>query len=245
MLGFGLAAAAATHKGPVRERNEDFHLLDLDLGLVVVSDGMGGHRDGDIASRTATHVFRARIEESAWNVDAPDAAARTVESSLTTTHSHIRTLNRGRTVRESMGTTIVGLLFLPQRSDVILFHVGDSRAYRWQSAKLSPLTRDHSAYEAWRDRQDTSPEPKRNILLQAIGVGPSIAPTVTPLVVENGDMVFLCSDGISDVLAPSAIENILAGVNAGSLQEGCDAVLQAALDAGATDNVTAALVARH
>jgi serine/threonine protein phosphatase PrpC len=190
-------------------------------------------------------VFRARIEETARVADAPEAAARTVESSLSTTHSHIRTLNRGRSVRDSMGTTIVGLFFLPQRNEAILFHVGDSRAYRWQSAKLSPLTRDHSAYEAWRDRQDSSPEPKRNILLQAIGVGASITPTVTPLVVDNGDMVFLCSDGISDVLAAGDIERILAGMTASSLQAGCDAVLQAALDAGATDNLTAALVARH
>jgi len=238
-----MAAAVATHKGPVRKRNEDNHLLDLDLGLVAVLDGMGGHRDGDVASKTASDVFQAQLTRSSLRSEGVEETALAVETALRSTHTFIRELNRGRTLRNSMGTTIVGLIFVPIRRNVILFHVGDSRAYLWQRRKLRQLTRDHSTFENWRDNGAPCPRPQRNFLLQAVGVGESIAPTVTPLSVEAGDLMLLCSDGLTDVLDGRSIEVVLADVATDALQAGCDALLEAALAAGATDNITVALLA--
>jgi serine/threonine protein phosphatase PrpC len=238
-----LIAAAATDKGPVRASNEDAHLIDLDLGLVALSDGMGGHQDGEIASRTALSVLHAELRTARSDADAePVAGADALQGALYNAHNHLLELNRARSRRDSMGTTIVGLVFEPRRDQARLFHVGDSRAYLWRKGGLVALTRDHSAYEEWRAAGGTAPAPPRNILSQAFGVRGSFAPTLASLTIDPDDLIILCSDGVTDVLDCDAMRAVLDGLDRGALPEGCAMLVEAALQAGARDNVTTLLV---
>jgi PPM family protein phosphatase len=238
-----LTAGAATDTGPLRTPNEDSHLIDLDLGLVALADGMGGHQDGEIASRTALSVLHAALRKARSDADAEAVVgADALPGALRSAHDHLLECNRARSRRDSMGTTIVGLIFEPRRNEARLFHVGDSRAYLWRQGQLVALTSDHSAYEEWRAAGAADAAPPRNILSQALGIRGSFAPTLAWLAIEPGDLIMLCSDGVSDVLDCAAMSAVLGGIDRGALTQGCATFVQAALQAGTRDNVTTLLV---
>jgi len=257
-------ACGITDRGVVRSRNEDNYVIDEDLGLLVVADGMGGHAGGDVASAEALDALRVHLraavmpppattavdEEDDENKDSdrthPDSALpalSTLYQAIETVNQHVFVINqhKGYQADGGMGTTLVGLWCLSDQGPLLAFHVGDSRLYRLRGGHLTQLTRDHSLYQAALDAGAVDNLPKRNILLQAIGPSAEIRPEVQSLDIQPGDRYLLCSDGVHGPLELHDIEEALRS----SLVEGpnaaCHALLRLAFSRGSTDNATVVL----
>jgi serine/threonine protein phosphatase PrpC len=227
-----LASAAATDPGQ-RSHNEDAYLNDDAIGLYLVADGVGGRDAGEVASRLACETIRAR---SAQGEDLPAAIAAA--------HRVIRQAASSSERSRSMAATIVALQLEGNRFKVAWS--GDSRAYLWDGRRLLGLTRDHSLVEAMVARREISraeaaSHPRRNVILAALG-GESAEPEVG----ENegrlaGDVTFLlCSDGLTDVLAPSQLCDALD--DDVTLQRRAERLSNEARDAGGRDNITVLLL---
>ncbi|MDA1324889.1 MAG: protein phosphatase 2C domain-containing protein [Proteobacteria bacterium] len=250
-------AAGLTNPGQMRENNEDNFLIDTNAGLLVVADGMGGHQSGELASADAIRVMQeiltagssqARRPENSGNGTGNGPGNGTghgrVATAITAANDVINTLNleRGYGPRDAMGTTIVGLYFEPERPmDATIFHVGDSRFYRFRNGALDRITRDHSAYENWLEDGSKGPAPGLHILSQAIGPSDSVAPGIQQQTFRPGDIVLLCSDGLTNLVSDSDIEALLTSMDINDLSSGCHALVEAAQSNGGTDNITVVL----
>ena len=246
-------AAGLTNPGQTRENNEDNFLIDTNASLLVVADGMGGHQLGELASADAIRVMREILvagSNQAGRLDDPGnwqgngTGHGRVATAITAANNAINTLNleRGYGPRDAMGTTIVGLYFQPERPmDATIFHVGDSRFYRFRDGALDRITRDHSAYENWLEDGSKGPAPGLHILSQAIGPSDSVAPGIQQQTFRPGDIVLLCSDGLTNLVSDSDIEALLASMDINDLFGGCHALVEAAQSNGGTDNITVVL----
>jgi protein phosphatase len=142
-----------------------------------------------------------------------------------------------------MGTTVVVLVLDGDRAH--LAHVGDSRAYLLREGRLQRLTRDHTVVQQEIDAGRLTPElarvlPHRNILTQSVGFHGPVEPDTASTTVRSGDVFVLCTDGLTDALDDEALSNVLRGLQP---DEMADALTEAALQAGAEDNITVAVVA--
>ena len=143
-----------------------------------------------------------------------------------------------------IGSTIVGLLCRPGVSSrCTVFHVGDSRLYRFRHRRLKKLTRDHSVYQQWIDGGCEGPPPPKNLVLQAIGIPPAPIPDTSSQTLTAGDVFLLCSDGLSNMIPDPLIEKLLGSVNPDRLEAGCTELIRIANARGGRDNVTAILAA--
>jgi protein phosphatase len=226
--------AAATHPGLVRSINEDRYGVDEDLGLWLVADGVGGHADGEIAAGIAT----AAVVDSVSSGELLMAAIR---------HAHGAVLQEiaRRPAGSRMGTTLVALLLDGYEYTVVW--VGDSRAYLWDGRQLTQLTRDHSYVRQLVDSgalstSEASLHPDRHALTQSIGVshGMALDPGELQGVLQPGERMLLCSDGLTDELSDEEIARQLARHS--SVEAQVQALLGAALEAGGRDNVTIVVV---
>ncbi|MFM2247398.1 MAG: hypothetical protein RL071_3472 [Pseudomonadota bacterium] len=246
-----LEASARTDPGPVRENNEDNFHVDVDQGLFVVADGMGGHASGEVASEIAvTTVVDLLLEE-----DNPDETRLSVAAGSDTERVRERiryTMNQAsqRIRRESlqnpvhagMGTTLVVMLI--EGGLAYLGHVGDSRAYLFREGRIERLTRDHTVVQQEIDAGRLTPElarivPHKNILTQSVGYHGPVEPDTLALPVRAGDVFVLCSDGLTDPLDDDQLERIIAGTPLDDLAE---VLVQKALEHGTEDNVTVVVV---
>jgi serine/threonine protein phosphatase PrpC len=180
-------AAGLTNPGQLRENNEDKFLIDTRAGLLVVADGMGGHQSGELASADAIRTLQDRLAPLSDLKTIPDSIKDgnsgdwRVSSAIAAANEIINGTNqeRGYGPQEAMGTTIVGLYLQPEHPmDATIFHVGDSRFYRFRDHRLEQITRDHSAYENWLDDGGNGPAPGHHILSQAIGPAKSVVPGI-------------------------------------------------------------------
>jgi serine/threonine protein phosphatase PrpC len=224
--------ASSSHTGKVRRTNED-SFLDLPP-LFVVADGMGGARAGELASRLAVDTFRELppVEDES----AEDRLRRTILESNRRVLEHAR--NDPATA--GMGSTVTAVLVDGDR--VVLGHVGDSRAYLLRDGALQQLSHDHSLVaeleRAGRlTHEEAAVHPQRSVITRALGAGPELEVDTSVVQVRDGDVVLLCSDGLSGLVGDLAIANLLGG--GGSLAEGVRRLVRAANDAGGDDNVTA------
>ena len=234
-------AAARTHVGR-RKNNEDAHLLDADHGLFVVADGMGGYEGGEVASRLVVHtvhdffVHNEADEELTWPWGAEPDLGET-ENVLSTA---LRLANRVVVSRRKghlaqMGSTAVAVAL--DRDRAVLAHVGDSRVYRLRDGRIEQLTRDHSLIEQMRELGAKElPEGIGHVITKAIGFDADVRPELRVEPVRSGDVLLLCSDGLSDALEDAAIAHLLALPSAA---EAATALVRAAYDAGGSDNITA------
>ncbi len=141
-----------------------------------------------------------------------------------------------------MDTTIVGLYFqLDKPMDATIFHVGDSRFYRFRDGTLDQITRDHSAYENWLEDGSHGPAPGPHILSQAIGPSESVVPGIQRQTFRPGDIILLCSDGLTNLVLDSDIEALLDSKDADDLSGWCHSLVDAAQSNGGTDNITVVL----
>ena len=226
--------ATASHVGMVREGNED-DVYPRDSGsgpgplLIAVADGMGGHVAGEVASRLA---MEAAIADGGKPSDRVAAANRAVVEAAAADDA----LN-------GMGTTLT-LAGLQPDGTLDIAHVGDSRAYLYRDGSLRLLTEDHTVVAelvalGHLSEEAAANHPQRHLLTRTLGLGPVEVHQVTMLV-EPGDRLLLCSDGLTTMLEAETIEALLeAGL---AVEPTVWSLIEAANAAGGVDNTTVALV---
>ena len=233
-----LTAARATHVGLVRTTNEDFVQFWAALGLFSLADGMGGHPAGDVASKLAVGTFHAYLagvfETLTTTEDRRQGLARAIERANETVFARSVANEKQR----GMGSTIVAALWCPPLvggvySHWALAHVGDSRAYLFEGAeRLRQLTGDHSG---------VFPNPvhgEREMLTQSVGTSPSVNVTTALVATKQGDRLLLGSDGLYRDLTPEQMVRCLRL----PVRKAPRALVDAALDAGGSDNISAIVV---
>ena len=247
--------AGGTDVGRVRSQNEDSFQIDSDLGLILVADGMGGHFGGDIASRTAVEAVNDYILEyepledgqGSSGLDPLDVSVDIARTAVYRANQRIVGLNRERGAPEGrgMGTTVVGMWLPGGLSDAIVFHVGDSRLYRFRAGRLDQITRDHSLYQAWVDAGRSGEPPNRNIIMRALGIVEDVEADISIQSIQAGDIYLLCSDGLNGMVPDDTIIDILAEIDQTGLEPAWRQLIQEANDHGGKDNVTVILARFH
>ncbi|HEY1479942.1 MAG TPA: Stp1/IreP family PP2C-type Ser/Thr phosphatase [Gaiellales bacterium] len=224
--------ASSTHTGKVRRTNEDSYLDDPPL--FVVADGMGGARAGEVASRIAIDTFR-ELEP----VPDEDGEARLRRTIL---ESNRRVLERSQSdsTAAGMGSTVTAALL--EGDHVVVGHVGDSRAYLLRDGVLQQLSHDHSLVaeleRAGRlTHEEAAVHPQRSVITRALGATPELEVDTRIVRVRDGDVLLLCSDGLSGLVGDDTIAGLIGGD--GPLGDAVKRLVRAANDAGGDDNVTA------
>jgi protein phosphatase len=242
-----LDAYAWTDPGPVRENNEDTFLADVESGLFVVADGMGGHAAGEIASRLATETLRellqgggdpdeTRLDRAVQ--DPGDVLRERLRYAMNQASARIRREAQIRPAYSGMGTTVAVLLVESDQAHVA--HVGDSRIYLYRDGQLSRLTRDHTVVQQEIDAGRLTPElarqvAHRNYLTQSVGYHGPVEPDTATRAIQPGDLFLLCSDGLTDPLEDKTIAKICGAAHPADLAE---TLVTEALRAGGEDNIT-------
>jgi len=228
---------SATHVGRVRERNEDSYLTRPEMGIWAVADGMGGHSDGDVASRTLIRALES--------IERPASAAALLdllEDSISQANLRLRELGRER--GDVIGTTVAVLLVFDNYYACVWS--GDSRIYMVRDRQIAQLSRDHTEVEDLLAEGSITVEEAanwtgRNGITRAIGVydTPELDMTSGPL--SPGDLFVICSDGLTNHVQA---DEILRCVGNKLSQQACDALIALTLERGALDNVTV-VIARY
>lgn len=237
-----LRAAACTHRGALRANNEDAFRYSMESRVFAVCDGMGGAAAGEVASRMAADLI---VECVAASAKAPRAA---MEKAIAEANRKIFARAHRETALLGMGTTLV--LVRVEDRVAHLAHIGDSRCYRWRGDVLERLTQDHSLVDeqvrlGQISAEDAVRSPYRNVITRALGTDTTVAADFQELVLETGDVLLLCTDGLTRELSDARMAAELAAhLKAGEgLPEACEALIEAANAAGGRDNITCLLIA--
>jgi protein phosphatase len=237
-LAFGL-----TDAGTVRPNNQDNLLLLPELNFVAVADGMGGHVGGDIASTEALLLVWKYLRSLPAPAGESEALRQLHDAVLSANGTLFRNnAAAGLSDGYGMGTTLTGMWQPIAHGPAYVFHVGDSRIYRWRNGQLAQLTHDQTLYQQALEAGMTGMLPPRNLLLQAIGPGEEVRPDVFAHKLAPGDIYLLCSDGLYGASTTEALAAILAGAGAGNLPQSCAALVERAKRDGSRDNITAILL---
>jgi serine/threonine protein phosphatase PrpC len=217
-------SAGLTDIGRVRTVNQDAFIERPDVGLWVVADGLGGHSNGEVASRMVCDAFADFLPDSTFEsaVDTARERLQHVNDYLV----HVATRSNHAVVS---GSTVVALMTRGDRCAVLW--AGDSRAYRWRSGTMEQVTRDHSVAEV-EGGESTA-------ITRAVGGEPLLVLDQFGDSVQAGDRFLLCSDGLTRAVPQGQIESWLAREDIHAAVEG---LVKATLDAGAPDNVTVLVV---
>ncbi len=243
-----IRAVLRTDVGRVRSENQDFGAMSTreeEQGdghpgghLMIVADGMGGHRGGATASRVATETVKAQYLGS----ETGDVAAA-LRDSLSRANARVYAEAQSNPDLRGMGTTTSALVV---RGDEAWFaHVGDSRIYLVRNDEIRQLTEDHSLVasmvrEGLLTAQEAENHPRRNVLQRSIGVSEEVEIDVRgPLKIETGDTFIICSDGLHGVVKEVELRDVARQ----SIEMAADEFIRRALERGAPDNVTV-IVAR-
>lgn len=233
-----------TDAGKVRAVNEDavyFDQPDDGIILAMVADGMGGHKAGEVASGTAIDVIREELRHVNSRMLAHDAR-NSLEAAILKANQTIYERAQSDPQLSGMGTTIVVALITREWGWIA--HIGDSRAYAWQSSRLQPITADHSLVnELVKSGQlradEASRHPQRNILVRALGTDRFVEVEFNTYRPQPDDLLLLCSDGLTSMLSDEEISQVLR--SQGTIQEKADRLLEQALRQGGEDNISLVL----
>lgn len=227
--------ATRSDPGRVRDHNEDAVWPAEDGSsdqplAVAVADGMGGHAGGEVASAIALETAMSVGGEPALRVKAANLAV--VDAA------------RQRPKLKGMGTTLTLGVFDPD-GDLDLAHVGDSRAYLFRGENLQQVSRDHSYVADLIEAGELTPQeatvhPYRSVVTRAVGLDPAVEVDSYGVVLEDGDRILLCSDGLTDMLDDSRIAEIL-GASDDPVQA-AGTLVAAANEAGGADNISVVVV---
>jgi PPM family protein phosphatase len=244
--------SAKSDIGRKRPHNEDCFAADEELGLYVVCDGMGGVNAGEVASRMAIDTILAHVKAAAQDPDVQltgpvdpnlSPATNQLASAIRAANEAIHRASWTNPKYAGMGTTVVAARMTDQQLSIA--HVGDSRLYLIRDSILHALTTDHSwvaeqIAQGYMTEEEAERSPRRNIVTRALGVEGSVEIDLAEIPVLNGDLLLLCSDGLTrgvrsgDILQTLEIDS--------DLSVKTDRLISLANQAGGEDNITVLLV---
>jgi serine/threonine protein phosphatase PrpC len=228
--------AARSDTGRQRPANEDSYWVSLPL--FVVADGMGGAQAGEVASKTAVESFTDGLP------DGPSSAEERLAELVERANARIHELAQSDEGLAGMGTTLTAAYVGEQ--DLAVAHVGDSRLYVLRDGELQQLTDDHSLVGELIRRgqiraEEAEEHPQRSIITRALGIEDEVVVDHYTWPVRDGDIVLICSDGLTSMVPDTRVAEILRG--APSLAQAAQRLVAAANDAGGRDNITVILFA--
>lgn len=236
-----------TDIGLVRKNNQDSYairILDEDLAIAVVCDGMGGAQAGNVASAVAVEVFASALEDACKQGLPPDSERKQMlmRDACKAANNRLRGLSHSNREYEGMGTTLVAALILSH--EIYVANVGDSRCYVLSEGTLNQITVDHSLVQHLVELGDITKEearihPKKNVITRAVGVDDSVNCDVFQVDRVKNASLLLCSDGLTNVVPDDVIRNELS--HDISAEDATKSLLSLALEQGAPDNVTVVL----
>jgi PPM family protein phosphatase len=240
-----MGAVFMTDRGKVRQHNEDSGGVFYNghgSRLAVVADGMGGHRAGDVASTMAIKQLQEYWERSG-QIGTPDEAQKWMMEQVSKINERLYEHSNHHEECKGMGTTLVAVICTD--TFCTIGHIGDSRCYILNENGFSQLTEDHSLVnELVRSgqisREDAEHHPRKNILLRALGTAAQVAVDVKSIEIEQGDLLLLCSDGLSNKVSDEKLKEILLADSA--LNEKGERLIHLANELGGEDNITVIIV---
>ncbi|MFG2284677.1 PP2C family protein-serine/threonine phosphatase [Streptomyces sp. NPDC048595] len=231
-MSLSLRFAAGSHKGMIREGNEDSGYAGP--RLLAIADGMGGQAAGEVAS---SEVISTLVQ---LDDDVPGSDLLTsLGSAVQRANDQLRVMVEEDPQLEGMGTTLTALLWTGQRLGLV--HVGDSRAYLLRDGVLTQITQDHTWVQRLVDEgriteEEATTHPQRSLLMRALGSGDHVEPDLSIREVRAGDRYLICSDGLSGVVSHQTLEETLASYH--GPHETVQELIQLALRGGGPDNIT-------
>ena len=246
-----MRAAGLTDIGKVRSINQDsFHLME-DKKIYIVADGMGGHAAGDQASRIAVKTITEIL--STYDFDTEEFASddsgsgmsieELIRYALQEANEQILLASMSNQHLQGMGTTaIVGVEY---RGSIFVGHIGDSRTYLVRNQQLSQITEDHSVVQQLVkagaiSEEEAQVHPYKNVITRCLGMQANVEPDTVELVLQTGDRILMCSDGLSNMVTNKVMEEI---VNAHTdAKEAAQQLIDLANENGGTDNITVVLL---
>ncbi len=240
--------AARTDVGQMRDHNEDAHLVLPEIGVLAVADGMGGLAHGEIASSTAVSTVKAAmssLEQVVSAVDEDPSSATRIQ--LAQVLEFLSNLGSQR-IQQALGPGVSGttlVIATVSGGHLMVCNTGDSRAYLYRAGTLRPLTEDHTVAAAQLragviSQAEHDASPYQHMLYQALGTQGEVDPDLFSLPVAAGDIVLVCSDGLTGPVSEARIASILERKGT-SLDDATDALIEAANEGGGPDNITVVL----
>ncbi|QXE35766.1 Stp1/IreP family PP2C-type Ser/Thr phosphatase [Streptomyces sp. GMY02] len=231
-MSLSLRFAAGSHKGMIREGNEDSGYAGP--RLLAIADGMGGQAAGEVASSEVISTL-VQLDDDVPGSDILTSLGTAVQRA----NDQLRVMVEEDPQLEGMGTTLTALLWTGQRLGLV--HVGDSRAYLLRDGVLTQITQDHTWVQRLVDEgriteEEATTHPQRSLLMRALGSGDHVEPDLSIREVRAGDRYLICSDGLSGVVSHQTMEETLASYQ--GPQETVQALIQLALRGGGPDNIT-------
>ncbi len=232
-------SCAISDVGRKRQKNEDSYLINDELGLFIVADGMGGHAGGEYASRIAITTIEERLASKDPQTTGEDIIRKAIQD------AGAKIISKAEEDRalKGMGTTVIAL-HLDSTNKAVVAHVGDSRGYLFRDGVLEQITDDHSLVnEQVKSGLITPEEAKthqfKNIITRSVGVTPEVEVDIQTKKLKAGDAFLLCSDGLSNLVDTQEME--------GKLREkepvlAAKALVDLANKRGGDDNITLILV---
>jgi len=240
-----------TDEGLVRDHNEDSIASNADLGLLVLADGMGGHKGGEVASAIAVDSIMQDLSQALSQITTGNTDENTgyslesmlIEKAIKDANLKIYTAAQNNKNYEGMGTTVVVLLLYDNR--ITVAHVGDSRLYRMRDRILEQMTRDHTLLQELVDRgfytkKEARESLNKNLVTRAVGVNPEVDVDLLEDIALAGDTYLLCSDGLTDMIDDNLIEDIQLNYR-DNLNKMNKELIKQAKDHGGKDNVSVML----
>ncbi|MFI1107539.1 MULTISPECIES: Stp1/IreP family PP2C-type Ser/Thr phosphatase [Streptomyces] len=231
-MSLSLRFAAGSHKGMIREGNEDSGYAGP--RLLAIADGMGGQAAGEVASSEVISTL-VTLDDDVPGSDILTSLGTAVQRA----NDQLRVMVEEDPQLEGMGTTLTALLWTGRRLGLV--HVGDSRAYLLRDGALTQITQDHTWVQRLVDEgriteEEATTHPQRSLLMRALGSGDHVEPDLSIREVRAGDRYLICSDGLSGVVSHQTMEDTLASYQ--GPQETVQELIQLALRGGGPDNIT-------
>lgn len=232
-----------TDKGRTRNTNQDYVFCEENAvgsfpNLFIVADGMGGHNAGDTASRMCVEEVVSQIEQST-----KVTPIGIFEQAVAAANEKVFQASLSEKALNGMGTTIVAAVVLGDTAYIV--NVGDSRLYVYKDT-FRQVTIDHSLVEEMVQsgkllKEDMRTHPNKNIITRALGTNSEVKADCFEIEVDEGDVLLLCSDGLSNMLEDEKIERIIRS-NRENMGEAGKQLVKAANEAGGKDNISVVLI---
>lgn len=235
-----------THIGLLREHNEDAIASDLSIGLLLLADGMGGYKAGEVASEVAVLMIAAELTEMMQHplryspLSGKLIEAKMLIDAVKKTNATIYRISQNEPQCAGMGTTLVAAIFTSNQ--LVVGHIGDSRLYRLRGDILLQITEDHSFVQEQINAglislEQAEKSTKKNLVTRALGVDEVVELELQTFDVQVGDVYLMCSDGLSDMVTDATIAQILMQTN-NNMTLAADKLIDTANCNGGHDNIS-------